>query len=103
MTDVTISTVVTFLLALSLGIFIGVIIVWGWKKCCDKPDKTASRSYYEDTVTPNVLTENNPSYSLNQNVESTVDDRNRVSQLRHDSSIRQKPCPVYEDPVNFLP
>ena len=102
MTDVTISTVVTFLLTLSLGIFIGVIIVRGWKKCCDKPDKRASRSYYEDTVAPNVLAENNPSYSPNQHVESFVDNQNCVSQLQHDSFIRQKPCPVYEDPDNFL-
>ena len=102
MTDVTISTVVTFLLTLSLGIFIGVIIVWGWRKCCEKPDKTASRSYYEDTVAPNVLTENNPSYILNQHVESTVDNENRVSQLQHDSLIRQKPYPVYEDPDIFF-
>ena len=75
------------------------------EKCCDKPDKAASQSYYEDTrtVAPNVLTENNPSYSLNQHVESFVDNQNCVSQLQQDSLIRQKAYPVYEDPNNFLP
>ena len=101
-TDVTISTVATFLLTLSLGIFIGVINVLGWKKYCGKPEKAASQTY-EDTLSSNVLTENNPSYSLKQHTESTIHNRDCESQLQHESLTEHKPCPVYEDPDNFLP
>ena len=102
-TDVTLSTVVTFLLALSLGIFVGVINVLGWKKCCGKPDKAASQTY-EDTAASNVITENNPSYILKQHIQSVIDNQNRESQLQHESLTTHNitPFPVYEDPDNFF-
>ena len=93
----------TFLLTLSLGVIIGVINVLGWKKCCGKLDKAASQTY-EDTVASNVLTENNPSYSLKQHVESIIiDDGNCKSHLHSDSLTTHKPSPLYEDPDNLLP
>ena len=100
MTDVTISTVVTFLLASCLGVSVGVINVLGWRKCCCKPNKETVRTH-EVTVAPNVFTEDNPSYCLKQHIESSLGNRNCAPQLQRYSMIKQGPngpYPVYEDP-----
>ena len=100
-TDVTLSTVLTFLLTLILEAFFGILFVLGWKKYFGKPNFNKGSQTYEDTAAPDMSTEGNPSYSHNMLAESPVDNQNRAAQSQSDLSTKQRPSgpsPVYEDP-----
>ena len=100
-----VSTVLTFLLTLILGMFIGAISISGWNKYSGRSNKATTQTY-SDTTVPGPLVESNPSYNiLNQRIQSPVDNQNQVSQ--RDSLIKQRigvPCPgpLYEDPDALL-
>ena len=101
-TNVTLSTVLTFLLTLILGVCIGGISVLGWKKHHqNKPKKSFSTPQkYDDVVAPGLLTEDNPAYiiSSNQCIHCRIDDQNQAPV--HNLSIKREAsgsCPLYED------